>query len=688
MTDNRPLLFELGTEELPPKTLLTLSNALLANITQALSEAELTFGQTRTFATPRRLAVLIEDIIVQQPDKTIEKRGPAIKAAFDSEGNPSRAALGFATSCGTTVEQLSRLKTDKGEWLSFNQESKGQPATALIPKIINHSLKKLPIAKRMRWGDLTTEFVRPVHWAVLLFGTESLSCEVLGIKTGQQTFGHRFHAPEAILLNHPSEYQRKLLEDGYVIADFEQRKQVIHTATLQAADNVGGTAVINDALLEEITALNEWPVPITGNFDPRFLKLPAEVLITTMQVNQKYFAVTDKNKKLLPNFITFSNIESTNPQAIKEGNERVILPRLGDAEFFWKQDRHSKLSERTPDLANIIFQKTLGTLLDKTQRLEALTAYLSTALEIAPEHNCRAALLAKTDLITEMVGEFPSLQGVMGRYYALADHEPNEVAQALEEQYYPKQSGSPTPESQTGQILAIADKTDTLVGIFSAGLIPTGDKDPYALRRAALGIIRIIIEKRLNINITELIRFSLSQFTHNFNRELTEQKITTFIYERLKGYTLDQGFTFDQFESVLTVAPENLLDFFLRLQAVRDFRELPESNSLSEANKRIKNILRKSETLPHSTVENLVAEQELNLLTATLAAEKDIQPLIKDSNYTAALNRLTQLKEDVDLFFEHIMVNCDDRSLRTNRLALLYKVENLFLKIADISKLQ
>ena len=540
----------------------------------------------------------------------------------------------------------------------------------------------------MRWGNLTTEFVRPVHWAVLLFGTEPLSCEVLGVKTGQQTFGHRFHAPEAILLNQPSDYQRKLLEDGYVIADFEQRKQVIHTATLQAADNVGGTAVINDALLEEITALNEWPVPITGNFDPRFLKLPAEVLITTMQVNQKYFAVTDRNKKLLPNFITFSNIESTNPQAIKEGNERVILPRLGDAEFFWKQDRHSTLSERTPDLANIIFQKTLGTLLDKTQRLEALTAYLSTTLEIAPEHNCRAALLAKTDLITEMVGEFPSLQGVMGRYYALADHEPNEVAQALEEQYYPKQSGSPTPESQTGQILAIADKTDTLVGIFSAGLIPTGDKDPYALRRAALGIIRIVIEKRLNINITELIRFSLSQFTHNFDRELTEQKITTFVNERLKGYTLEQGFTIDQFESVMAVSSGNLLDFFLRLQAVRDFRELPESNSLSEANKRIKNILRKSETLPHSTIENLVAKQELNLLTATLAAEKDIQPLIKDSNYTAALNRLAQLKEDVDLFFEHIMVNCDDLSLRTNRLALLYKVENLFLKIADISKLQ
>lgn len=688
MTDNKPLLFELGTEELPPKTLLTLSNALLSNITQALTDAELTFGQTSSFATPRRLAVLIEDIIIQQPDKTIEKRGPAIKAAFDSEGNPSRAALGFATSCGTTAEQLSRLKTEKGEWLAFNQETKGQATTALIPGIINQSLKKLPIAKRMRWGNLPTEFVRPVHWAVLLFGSDHLDCEILGIKAGQHTFGHRFHAPKAIFLDHPSEYQRKLLEKGYVIADFEQRKQLIHAATLEAADNVGGTAVINDALLEEITALNEWPIPITGNFDPRFLKLPAEVLITTMQTNQKYFAVTDNQQRLLPNFITFSNIESTNPQSIKEGNERVILPRLADAEFFWKQDRHLKLSDRTPELANIIFQKTLGTLQDKSQRLEALATYLSTALEIAPQQSRRAAQLAKTDLLTEMVAEFPSLQGVMGRYYALADNEPDEIAQALEEQYYPKQSGGPTPDNQTGQILALADKTDTLVGIFSAGLIPSGDKDPYALRRATLGIIRIIIENQLNINITELISVSLSQFTHKFDRELTEHKITTFIYERLKGYVLDHDFTIDQFESVLAVSPDNLLDFFLRLQAVRDFRTLPESNSLSEANKRIKNILRKSESSPHSSVQNLIEEQELNLLTATLAAEKDIQPLIHDSNYTAALNRLAQLKEDVDLFFEHIMVNCDDLSLRNNRLALLHKVENLFLKIADISKLQ
>ena len=688
MTDNKPLLFELGTEELPPKTLLTLSNALLSNITQALTDAELTFGQTSSFATPRRLAILIEDIIIQQPDKTIEKRGPAIKAAFDSEGNPSRAALGFATSCGTTVDQLSRLKTEKGEWLAFNQETKGQATNDLIPEIINQGLKKLPIAKRMRWGDLATEFVRPVHWAVLLFGSDHLNCEILGINTGQHTFGHRFHAPTAIFLDHPSEYQRKLLEKGYVIADFEQRKQVIHTATLAAADNVGGTAVINEALLEEITALNEWPIPITGNFDPRFLKLPAEVLITTMQTNQKYFAVTDDQQKLLPNFITFSNIESTNPQSIKEGNERVILPRLADAEFFWKQDRHLKLSDRTPKLANIIFQKTLGTLQDKSQRLEVLATYLSTALAIAPQQSRRAAQLAKTDLLTEMVAEFPSLQGVMGRYYALADNEPDEVAQALEEQYYPKQSGGPIPESQTGQILAIADKTDTLVGIFSAGLIPSGDKDPYALRRATLGIIRIIIENRLNINITELISVSLSQFTHNFDRELTEHKITSFIYERLKGYFLDHDFTIDQFESVLAVSPDNLLDFFLRLQAVRDFRALPESNSLSEANKRIKNILRKSESSPQSSVQNLIEEQELNLLKATLAAEKDIQPLIHDSNHTAALNRLAQLKEDVDLFFEHIMVNCDDLSLRNNRLALLHKVENLFLKIADISKLQ
>jgi glycyl-tRNA synthetase beta chain len=682
------LLFELGSEELPPKTLLKLSNALLNNIIQGLNAAELTFTGSKAYATPRRLAVLIENLATAQPDKTVEKRGPAIQAAFAPDGSPSKAAQGFAASCGTTFDQLERLKTDKGEWLSFTQAVKGQPTESLIPDIIRQSIAALPIAKRMRWGNFATEFVRPVHWAVLLYGDSVIDTEILGLKTGAATQGHRFHAPQKITLNKPEDYADALYRQGRVIADFAKRMDIIREAAQQAASEVGGFAHIEDDLLEEIAALNEWPVPITGTFDPRYLELPPEVLITTMQINQKYFPVKNKDGGLLPNFITFSNIESTNPKSIQQGNERVVTPRLSDAEFFWNQDRKINLEDRLDSLRNVIFQESLGTVYDKTIRVRNLAKFIAGHLGADIELAERAALLAKTDLMTEMVGEFGNLQGIMGRYYATAEHEPKAVALALEEQYFPKQSGSPTAASSIGQVLAIAEKIDTLTGIFAVGLIPTGDKDPYALRRAALGILRTIIENSLDINIVELTEFASAQIETAADQSATADKVVDFIFERLKGYCLDQGYTVDEFDAVITVNPAEPLDFMQRLQAVKAFRQLPEAESLAAANKRIRNILKKSDTEPGTGVGTLVESQEKQLLQVALQAADDIKPLLAQRDYQATLNRLAGLRNDVDAFFDHVMVMTDDLELRANRLALLNLLSDQFLTCADISKLQ
>ena len=687
MSEKKHLLFELGSEELPPKTLLKLSKALLDGIVQGLQAAELTFTGSKAYATPRRLAVFIENLATKQPDKTVEKRGPAVQAAFAADGTPSKAALGFAVSCGTTLDQLERLKTDKGEWLAFTQAVKGQATENLIPDIIRHSIANLPIAKRMRWGSFNTEFVRPVHWAVLLYGNTVIDTEILGLKTGATTLGHRFHAPQKLTINHPEDYQ-ELLYAHKVIADFEQRKALIRDAAQTAASAVGGIAHIEDDLLEEIAALNEWPVPITGCFDARFLELPAEVLITTMQTNQKYFPVKNADGGLLANFITFSNIESSNPESIQHGNERVVTPRLSDAEFFWKQDRKKSLEDRVASLSMIVFQEKLGTVADKSHRVIKLAEYIAYEFKANVEQAKRAALLAKTDLITEMVGEFGNLQGLMGRYYALAEGEAPEVAWALEEQYFPKQSGSPTASSQTGQILAIAEKIDTLTGIFSAGLIPTGDKDPYALRRAALGVLRTLIENKLTLDIRELIEFSLDLYTHPFDVAATQAAVIDFVFDRLKGYCLDKGYSADEFDAVMTVKPADPLDFMQRLAAVKAFRQLPEAESLAAANKRIRNILKKSESPAAATVGALVEPAELQLLDSATLAAVDIAPLLAKHDYAATLTRLAALRHDVDAFFDGVMVMCDDLELRGHRLALLNLLSEQFLTCADISKLQ
>ncbi len=688
MSATEHLLFELGCEELPPASLRKLSDALTAGIQQGLTDAELSFGECISYATPRRLAVFIKDLAGAQADKSVEKRGPAVQAAFDAEGTPSKACQGFAKSCATTVDQLGRLKTDKGEWLAYTQEVKGKLSTDLLPDIIRKSIQQLPIAKRMRWGDSSVEFVRPVHWAVLLYGKQVIATDILGLTTGNTSFGHRFHAPEAISIESPESYKATLLTKGKVIPSFDQRQAMIFEAANTAASAVGGIAHIEDDLLEEIAALNEFPVPITGNFDTRYLALPVEVLITTMQINQKYFPVKNAAGGLLPHFITFSNIESSNPSSIQHGNERVIMPRLADAEFFWDQDRKHTLEDHCGQLEKIIFQKKLGSLADKSQRVAQLAEFIANKINTDSDLVLRAAKLAKTDLVTNMVEEFGSLQGLMGRYYALADGENPEVASAIEEQYWPKQSGSSTASTATGQALAIAEKIDTLTGIFSANLIPTGDKDPYALRRTTLGALRTIIENKLSLNLIECIDFALQQFTHEFDVDKTRKLLIPFVYERLKGYCLEKGFSADEFEAVVSLKPTEPYDFLCRLQAVQSFRALPEAASLAAANKRISNILRKSDNAPADTVGTLVEPAEIALLASAEKAAADVLPLLASNDYPAALNRLAGLRAEVDAFFDGVMVMCDDLELRANRLALLNKLSKLFLQIADISKLQ
>lgn len=699
MLKKQNLLFELGSEELPPKTLLKLSNALSEGVIAGLNEAELSFSSVKNYATPRRLAVFIENLQQAQADKTVQKRGPAVQAAFQADGTPSKAALAFAQSCGVEFDQLERLKTDKGEWLACTQTIAGQTAQQLIPEIIRKSIANLPIAKRMRWGNFATEFVRPVHWAILLYGNEIIETEILGLQTSNQSRGHRFHAPQAITIDKPENYAELLFSQGKVIADFQARQNQIRTDAEKAASAVGGIAHIEDDLLEEIAALNEFPVPITGHFDERFLALPAEVLITTMQENQKYFPVKNADGSLRPYFITFSNIESKNPESIQGGNERVVTPRLSDAEFFWKQDRRYSLADFASRLETIVFQEKLGTVAQKVQRLIKLAEYIAPQINADVELSKRAAFLAKNDLMTEMVGEFGNLQGIMGRYYALADGENPIVAQAIEEHYLPKQAGGAIPSSDIGCVVSLAEKIDTITGIFAVGLIPTGDKDPYALRRAALGVLRILIENKININLSELVKFSHFQNVKAILAPLPtetivpqpsgyDESITNFIIERLKGYCLDKGFTADEFEAVLAVNPAEPLDFMQRLQAVKAFRQLPEAESLAAANKRILNILKKSESPAEQTVGKLVESVEIELFELAQKSAEEIKPLLEKRDYQATLNRLAKLKQPVDAFFDGVMVNCDDLELRANRLALLNLLAQQFLTCADISKLQ
>ena len=690
MTATRDLLVEIGTEELPPKALRRMRDALHSSLDTLLEENGLAHGISHAYATPRRLAVVITDVAVAQADRDITKRGPAVKAAFDADGNPTKPAEGFARSCGVAVSDLEEMQTPKGSWLVYKSTATGKVATDIIPVLLEKALKVLPMPKRMRWGNSEIEFVRPLHWVVLLFGDEPIAANILGIDSGRYSRGHRFHHNEAIAITTPGVYVKTLQQEGMVEVDMDQRRESIRTQVTEAGAALGGQALIDAALLDEVTALVEWPVAITGSYDPRFLEVPAEALISSMQDHQKYFPVVDGQGKLLPHFITIANIASKDPEQIKAGNERVIRPRLEDAAFFWNQDRKQSLHSRATQLDNMTFQNKLGSLGDKQNRIAAIATNLAGQLQFNVEQVQRAAALCKCDLVTSMVFEFPDLQGIMGRYYALHDGEDERVATALDECYQPRFAGDALPASETGQALAIAERLDTLVGIFALGQTPTGDKDPFGLRRSALGLLRILIEQQLDLDLRTLIDSAASNFPAGLKADTIGDALFSFMMERLRVWYVDAGYEVHVFEAVLARQPTRPLDFDQRMRAVRAFRDLPEADSLAAANKRIRNILRKAETtIPSKYDKSLLQETaEQTLAKALEELDTETSPLFEQRDYTSALCKLAALQTPVDAFFDNVMVMADDETLRDNRLALLQALSDLFLQVADISLLQ
>ena len=688
------LLLEIGTEELPPKALLKLATAFANGMREGLEKAELAFTEVENYATPRRLTVMITALDAAQADKEVLKRGPAIKDAYDDAGKPTPAALGFAKSCDADISELETMETDKGSWLTYLALEKGKATVELITEIAETALSRLPIPKRMRWGTGSVEFVRPVHWVVAMFGTKIIDCSILGIKAGDQTFGHRFHHPAPIQLKSADSYLQQLEETGKVFADFNQRKTIIREAVNKVADEVNGQAVVDENLLDEVTSLVEWPVVISGIFDKKYLALPNEVLIATMQGHQKYFPVVDSENNLLPRFITVANIKSKSPNVIRQGNQRVITPRLSDAEFFWQRDNETTLADLRTKLADVVFQQKLGSLHDKSERITSLATTMANLLGADRKLAERAAALSKCDLLTDMVAELPELQGVIGRYYAINNGEDKEVATALDEQYMPRFAGDQIPQTKTGQIISIADKLDTLVGIFAIGKAPTGDKDPFALRRAALGVLRIMIEGKLELDLDACLKEAVENYADLAKGELAKDELVSqvfdFMMERLRRYYVDQNISVDNFEAVLMRKPVQPYDFHRRLNAVVQFRKLPEAESLAAANKRIGNILKQVENQDNIQFSDglLKEDAEQKLAAALNAIIKKVTPLLDNSEYEQALSELAGLKNDVDTFFDDVMVLCDDVALKNNRLALLSQLSNLFLKTADISRLQ
>ncbi len=688
MTDTIDLLVEIGTEELPPKALKKLSDAFTDGIVSGYQTAGLAAAEVIAYAAPRRLAVWLKGIPAQQADQLIEKRGPAIQAAFDKEGNPSKAALGFAASCGVEFASLQRLETDKGAWLVFRQQQAGQKTAEMFPKIVDQSLANLPIPKRMRWGEGEAEFVRPVHWIVMLADEQVIDAEILSIKTSRESRGHRFHAPAPINIRNPADYAVQLGE-AYVVARFEARSEMISKRVQELATELGGKAIMPDSLLDEVAALVEWPVPIAGRFEEKFLDVPQEALIHTMQGDQKYFGLTDTHGKLMPNFITISNIESKNPSKVSEGNERVIRPRFSDAAFFWEQDKKQPLAARRDKLKTVVFQQQLGTLHDKSVRVAKLAKYMAQQLKADENLAVRAAELGKCDLVTNMVFEFTDLQGTMGRYYAQHDGEPTEVAQALEEQYLPRFAGDQLPSTATGRILALAERVDTLAGIFAIGQKPTGTKDPFGLRRLAVGVLRILIEQKLPLDLADLLDQAAHNLTAQLGKKPDMQEALDYILERLRAYYQEQGINAELVEAVAVLKPTQPLDFEQRLKAVVSFRQLTASESLAAANKRISNILKKVETaIPAEVNSSLLKEPAEQALAASLEAQQaQVSPLFATGDYEQALLSLAHLREPVDNFFNEVMVMAEDEALRNNRLALLNQLHSLFLRVADLSVL-
>jgi glycyl-tRNA synthetase beta chain len=689
VSNTEDLLIELGTEELPPKALKGLIRAFKQGVSEGLKEANLHYQQIQSYASPRRLALLVTQLATTQPDQSIQRRGPALQAAVDKQGNPSKAALGFAKSCQVDIKELSQLITDKGTWLAYTIEEKGKLSESLIAKIVQVALDKLPIPKRMHWGDLDALFVRPVHWAVLLFGDKIIESPILSVTSSNITYGHRFHHPDALLINKPTDYESILADQGKVIVNFDKRQQLIIQQINDSASQIKGQAIIDPELLDEVTSMVEWPQVILGEFEAHFLDVPAEALISAMKKHQKYFHIVDDNGDLMPYFITISNIQSSDPQQIKLGNERVIRPRLSDANFFWSQDKKTSLEHKLERLKKVVFQHKLGTVFDKTQRVIALSAIIAEQLSANVEKAKRAAQLGKCDLMSEMVNEFPDLQGIMGRYYALHDGEDSAVAVALDEQYMPRFAGDQTAKSLIGQTLTIAERIDTLMAIFSLGQIPSGDKDPFALRRTALGLLRTIIENKLVLNIPHLLQQSARLLPQELQADKTCSAVYQFMLDRLKGYFIDQGIRFDVFDSVLALTPAQPYDFACRIDAVNQFTQLEAAESLASANKRITNILKKLTCIPTQLTTELFIEPAEKKLAEQLAkVSLRVNPLLAQSHYTQALTELAELKDVVDHFFDEVMVMTDDEALKNNRIALLAQLQGLFLQVADLSLLK
>ena len=683
-------LVELGTEELPPKALKPLSDAFTQGICKGLEDAGIAFGKVEAFATPRRLAVRVRALGDAQPDKPVEKRGPAVKAAFDDSGNPTRALTGFATSLGVTADQLDTLETDKGAWVVYRTIEKGRPTVDLLPELVDQSLAGLPIPKRMRWGAHRTEFVRPVHWAIMLFGNKVIDTPIMGLIPGNKTRGHRFHCPKSLIVPTPSDYEVVLHQEGYVIADFAERREKIRRGVTAIAKNeAGGEAVIDDNLLDEVTGLNEWPVPLMGRFEERFLDVPAEALISSMKEHQKYFHVVSGDGKMLPLFITVANLESKDPSQVISGNEKVIRPRLADAAFFYNTDRKTRLEDRIDRLKPIVFQDKLGSVYDKSVRVAALAKKIADAIGSDPLLAERAAMLAKTDLVTEMVLEFTDLQGIMGQYYAVNDGENQDVASALNEQYMPRFAGDNLPTTLTGCAVAIADRLDSLVGLFGINQPPSGTRDPFALRRASLGVLRIIIERELPLDLQSCCEWAAENFTA-LTEQNTASTVVDYMLERFRAHYEEQGINAEVYLAVHARRPTRPLDFDRRVKAVEAFRQLPEAEALAAANKRVSNILTKQggEDIGDSINQDLLQDPAEKALAEQIHKQAEaVLPLFEKGDYAAALSSLASLRAPVDSFFNEVMVMAEDDATRNNRLAMLNQLRNLFLRVADISVL-
>ncbi|EOX7327159.1 glycine--tRNA ligase subunit beta [Vibrio cholerae] len=685
----KEFLIELGTEELPPKQLRTLAEAFAANFAAELTAADIAHEGVTWFATPRRLALKVANLAESQPDRVVEKRGPAVNVAFDADGKPTKAAEGWARGNGITVEQAERLVTDKGEWLLFKEQVQGQQTASVVVEMAAKALANLPIAKPMRWGDKETQFIRPVKTLTILFGSELIQGEILGVASARTLRGHRFMGEAEFTIESAEQYPAILEERGKVIADYATRKAMIIEGSQQAAQQLGGIADLEDALVEEVTSLVEWPVVMTAKFEEKFLKVPAEALVYTMKGDQKYFPVYDASKKLLPNFIFVSNIESKEPRHIVEGNEKVVRPRLADAEFFFNTDRKRPLVDRLPLLENAIFQQQLGTIKDKTDRITELAGYIAEQIGADVEKSKRAGLLAKCDLMTSMVFEFTDTQGVMGMHYARHDGEAEEVAVALNEQYMPRFSGDELPSRGVSAAVAMADKLDTIVGIFGIGQAPKGS-DPFALRRASLGVLRILVEYGYQLDLVDLIAKAKSLFGNRLTNANVEQEVIEFMLGRFPTWYQDAGFSIDIIQAVLARNPTKPADFDQRVKAVSHFRALEEAEALAAANKRVGNILAKydGELGEEIDLALLQEDAEKALAEAVEIMAEALEPAFATGNYQEALSKLAGLRAPVDAFFDNVMVMADDEALKKNRLTLLNKLRNLFLQIADISLLQ